>query len=382
MIEERMKAEPGANEREMSCERSTGAARPFPLARLTLAVIVPIIVYASLRPFHGWRRPALGPLSMLDWNPGSTTAFDMILNVVGYVPLGLCLALALYPRLRGARAFAVGAAVPALGSVLVEVLQVYLPGRMPSLWDVAMNVLGAIAGAALAVRMTAWLADHRGGGRHLRERWLVPGHLAEAGLIVLAAWFVALFAQRTLLFGSGDWRGNLQVSVDWSVAPLVYFATEVFVVAANLAAAGVVLRLVLADKAPRRALLLALVGAALLLRLIAQIAFWEKQAVWQWISPPNVLGVVLGWALARAAFAVPARTAALGAIALLVAAVAVVNIAPPDPAWWLRSPKREVMLIGLALVARYTSKGWPLAALVFLWLAMRRAGRVPQARAG
>jgi VanZ family protein len=356
-----------------SIPAADATTRPFTFARLALALVVPVIAYASLRPFHGWRDRGLGWEVFLRMPEQRAVALDAMLNFVGYLPFGLCLALALFPRLRGGRAFWLGAVVPALFSVAVELLQLFLPGRLPSMVDVAMNVLGATAGAAIAVLATPWLADHRG-GRHLRARWFAAGHLTEGGLVVLAAWFVAVFAQRTLLFGTGDWRGNLQVAIDWGVRPAVYFVTEAFVVAANLVVAAIVLRLVLSEGAARRRWLAGLVALALLLRGVAQLGFWEPAAALRWITPAAVVGLAGGLVLARWAMGLPPRRAALSGMAWLLAAVGVVNLAPPDPALWQQpSPPREQMLIGLALVARYTSKAWPVAALVFLGLTVRRA---------
>lgn len=355
--------------------RAPAQARPFRLARLALALVVPIIVYASLRPFHGWQDRGLGLWIFLRLPHERAVVLDAMLNFVGYLPFGLCLALAVYPHVRGRPAFWIGAVVPACFSIGVELLQMYLPGRLPSLIDVATNVLGATVGAAIAARATPWLTDHRGGG-HLRDRWFQPGHLAEGGLIVVAAWLVAAFAQRTMLFGAGDVRANLQVAAGIGVEPALYFATEAFVTAANLAVAAVVLRLVLAEGAPRMRWLVGLVVAALLLRQVAQLGFWELAAALRWITPAGLMGVAIGFVVARWMMDWSPRRAAQGALVLLLAAVAVVNAAPPDPALWLQpTPTRQQVLIGLALVARYTSKGWPIAALIFLWLVLQRQHR-------
>ncbi len=361
----------------MSSQRrgATQAPRPFLLARLALALVFAAIAYASLRPFHGWRDPGRHPFAYLAVPSEFGSPFDALLNVVGYLPFGACLALALFPRLRGRRAFAIGALAPTLCSLLVEAIQTYLPGRVSSVTDLGANALGACLGAALAVRCTPWLADHRG-GRRFRERWLVPGHLTEAGLLLLAAWFVALFAQRTLLFGTGDFRGNLRVSVDWSVPSVVYSVTEVFMVAANLVVASLLLRLVIAEGVPRVRWLLMLVAVALGTRVVAQLAFWPAAAVWDWITPVALIGLFVGVLAAVPAMKLPRRAAAMTGLTLLMASVLVINATPPDPALWLQpSPPREITLIGLILVARYTAKGWPFAAAAYLMLALRHPSR-------
>lgn len=345
------------------------AARPFSLARLALAIVIPIIAYASVRPFQGWRDPGRHPFGYLFAAPQFGAPFDALLNVVGYVVLSFVLTLALFPRVIGRRAFAIGFLGPMLCSVLIEAIQTYLPGRFPSVIDVVMNTAGAMLGAAIAVRSTPWLADHRG-GKHYRDRWLVPGHVTEIGLIVLAGWFVALFAQRTILFGTGDFRGNFGATLDLGLPPIVYSVTEVYIVAANLVVAGLVLRLITSDKVARVHWFFVLVAAAIVTRVIAQLTFWKISSALVWITPEVLIGVISGMAVALLTLNLSRRVAAIAALVLVATSLAVVNITPPDPALWLQSSApRERMLIGLVLVARYTAKGWPLAAIAFLVMA-------------
>ena len=56
-----------------------------PLAWLYAA----LIVYASLYPFIGWRVPGAAPFDylLLGW-PRWWTSFDLISNLLGYLPLG------------------------------------------------------------------------------------------------------------------------------------------------------------------------------------------------------------------------------------------------------------------------------------------------------
>ena len=51
-----------------------------------------LIVYASLYPFVGWRVPGVGPLDflVLGW-PRYWTSFDFVANLLGYLPLGFLL---------------------------------------------------------------------------------------------------------------------------------------------------------------------------------------------------------------------------------------------------------------------------------------------------
>jgi hypothetical protein len=74
---------------------------------------------------------------------------DGVLNVLGFVPLGLALGF-------GRRAWRWGAAVGAAAalSAVVELAQFLVPGRVPQTSDVFLNTLGAACGLLLARRLT------------------------------------------------------------------------------------------------------------------------------------------------------------------------------------------------------------------------------------
>lgn len=122
--------------------------------RRLLLLVVAVIVYASLYPWHFAfaGRPEPFSLLLLSW-PAAWNRFavrDVVLNVLVYVPLGAaaCLAwLPSMPRAAAAAAVAFGFAL----SLSMELLQDYVPGRVTSLSDLTTNTLGAAAGASLAV---------------------------------------------------------------------------------------------------------------------------------------------------------------------------------------------------------------------------------------
>ena len=81
--------------------------RPSVLARQALVLYAALIVYGSWYPFSGWRSLGLAPFAYLfDPMPQYLTAFDVVTNVLGYMPLGALVVLAVYPRWRGTLAVA------------------------------------------------------------------------------------------------------------------------------------------------------------------------------------------------------------------------------------------------------------------------------------
>eukprot|EP01041_Mallomonas_annulata_P022862 gene22862-43251_t len=111
-----------------------------------------MVVYASLYPFSGWRDQGEVPLAFLQAPlPQYWTGFDIAANLVGYAPLGFLLALALRRSGEGRWTWLVAWGLPVLLSVVVETLQSYLPMRVPSNVDLALNAVGAALGVMLAL---------------------------------------------------------------------------------------------------------------------------------------------------------------------------------------------------------------------------------------
>jgi VanZ family protein len=154
--------------------------------RFLLLLIVAIVAYGSLYPWNfEFTSTAGNPVRILlhgwpaEWN--RYILRDIVLNVTIYMPLGLAAVLAF--RQRRSRGFAATAAI-AFGfllSVGMELLQVYVPGRDPSLLDVLTNTLGTAAGAGVAIYFES-------GIRRLMERR--AGQFRAAATLLLLVWAV------------------------------------------------------------------------------------------------------------------------------------------------------------------------------------------------
>ncbi len=167
-----------------------------------------LIVYASLNPFIGWRLPGVSLLAFLarPWWPWWTW-FDLVSNLFGYLPLGALLFIA-QVRSGGRTGPAAWRAIcaAALLSLAMETLQNYLPTRIPSNVDLALNTLGAALGVALAA------VAHASGGigrwQAARERWFITR--SAGGLTLLCLWPVALLFPTAVPFGIGHVLDRLQ----------------------------------------------------------------------------------------------------------------------------------------------------------------------------
>lgn len=121
-----------------------------------LLLIVALIVYGSLYPWHFvWWRGSHTPLGVLlhSW-PAAVDRWvlrDVAINILLYFPLGLAAFLTLARHRSKAAAMGSALLLGAGLSTSIELLQVYVPGRVSSLLDIACNVAGTAAGAIAAL---------------------------------------------------------------------------------------------------------------------------------------------------------------------------------------------------------------------------------------
>lgn len=120
---------------------------------------------------------------------------DLLRNIILFVPLGAMLALVM----RGSRWYR-AILIAALTSALIELAQLAIAGRDPSIGDLLANSLGGIVGAV---------------GVRTRRRWMAPSRTAASRLSLGAAAGVATVVVATGLL----WRPSLPAStyfVQWT----------------------------------------------------------------------------------------------------------------------------------------------------------------------
>jgi VanZ family protein len=348
-------------------------ARASPLARILFLVYVLLVAYASLYPLAGWRDVGLSPFAYLTgpW-PRYATAFDIAVNVAGYLPLGFLAVSAMHPRLRGIAAVSAAVLGAILLSLVLEALQSYLPARVPTNLDVLCNVGGAALGGALAQHFTPLI----GGGPLSRQRAAAfqAGPGTDFGLVLIALWFFIQLNPVALLFGAGDLRDFLAPLEGRARRPEFFVLIEAFTTAANLVAVALILSALAVPGRPVRGMVLAAVGAALAVKSAAIAILMRAENVFSWLTPGAQLGLVVGIAGALAAVALP-RTARLAlAAVLLMAATVLVNLAPPNP-YLADSLKvwQQGHFLNFNGLTRLVSALWPFIALGYLiHLAARR----------
>jgi len=103
---------------------------------------------------------------------------DAVVNIIGFVPFGFgtCLCVRLWTGWSISRSVLMTILVGAFVSLMIELLQVFLPTRDSSLADLVTNILGTGLGAVMAVA-TRLLPHRRGEAKNKNEMEGITGRL-------------------------------------------------------------------------------------------------------------------------------------------------------------------------------------------------------------
>ncbi len=326
-----------------------------------------LIIYASLYPLTGWHDSGGDPLAFLGaaW-PRFFTGFDLATNVVAYLPFGFLCTAALRRRLAPHSAWLVAALLGGALSFSMELLQNYLPSRVPSNLDLACNAAGALLGGVIGARWGPRVLDE-GHLARWRQQMMMNAYGANMGVLLIAAWLMTQLSPETLLFGSGDLRQMLELQPVQPFQPDRFVSLEAAIAAAGLLAAGLIATLLLRRRA--RVLTAGLLLAALLIKALAHALLMGPAAAAAWITPGNSTGLAMGLALWwGASFLAFPLQRAVAALALLFATV-MVNIAPENPyllnTLHIWNPGQFLNFNGLT---RLICSLWPFLALPWLMI--------------
>lgn len=324
-----------------------------------------LIALVCLNPLTGWRDIGVGPFSFLIAPPPrDRSGLDLILNLLGFVPLGFLLAAAQ----RGYRSALAGGVWAVLGcallSLFVEVLQNYLPTRVASNVDLLTNTLGGAAGVLLGLRWGG-LFDEGGALSRWRRRRVLSGHIGELGLVLVALWWLSLLQPSAILFAAGDLRPLLDLPAPIAFSARRYIMLETLVVASQLAAVLLVMRRMMARPSLPLAILAVLVGVGL--RALSCSVFVQPPNPWLWMTTGGLYGAVLGLALALMAWRLPGWLQHLTASLALLLTAALVNMTPENPYLELSLHlTRESHAVNFSGLTTLLASLWPMLALVYL----------------
>lgn len=303
---------------------------PHSLARTLAAAYALLVAYACLHPLSGWQSSGLPVFDFLfePW-PKYLRIEDLIVNILGFVPLGFVAVPALGDRFGTLGRLLVATLLGAALSLSVETAQNFLPSRVSSNVDLGCNALGSFVGAIVGTLWGKAAFDQGGWLQRWRTHRIIPGRTGDAGLVLAGLWLLTQALPETILFASGDLRGLLGVPTPLPFAPDRFIRIEAAMVASGLVAAGLLLRCMLkAGGSGPIALLLAL---GLAIKSLVTTVFLVPGAPDVWLTPGTRHGLLAGGLMLAFALGLPRiQQHALAGMALLVA-TALANLIPENP---------------------------------------------------
>lgn len=352
----------------------TRYARSSTLVRYLAVAYLALVVHASLYPFTGWRIPAESATAFVlaAW-PFYMTGADIVLNVLAYFPLGLLLTLILMDRMSGSVATLLGVLAAATASFVLELLQVYLPSRIPSNVDLLSNAAGALLGAVTARAFgSRWLLS--GELYRLRERYFQPGASTDIGFLLLGIWLMTQLNAEIWLFGNGDLRHLVPGDVGVSYSAESYRYLEAGVAALNFAGVACLIT-AMARSATSAAIALAGTSAlALALKSVASAALFVPGNAKLWLTQGSMLGLAAGVVVWLLVARLPRKALTWAALVFLALGTLLVNVAPENP--YLVAALKVLQggyYHGFNGMTRLLSAIWPFVVIAYLLFPARRA---------
>ncbi|WP_137172998.1 VanZ family protein [Massilia sp. HP4] len=378
-------------EAEVTAEVAAGRSRGSPIVRAALLAYLLLIVYASWFPFTGWRDSGISPLAFLNLvKQRYWTGFDAGVNIVGYIPFGMLLVLAMYPRVRSVWAVLLATLAGLLTTGTMEAVQTYLPSRVPSNLDFVTNAGGCFLGAIFGALWAPGLLD-RSRLFKLRQRWFAPH--ASQGLVLVAMWPLAQIYPQSYLFGHGQvlpiLSGWLSSWFDTEIDLVAllrpgddimsveqYWLSETIITACGMTGAALTLMCLVRRGAPRFWLMLALLASALVVKAFSSSLLFRPDNALVWVTPGAEGGFLIGLIMLSGLVFAPQVAQRRLAVVTLILALVVVNTIPVNPYF---SSTLQGWVQGKFLNFNGAAEGlalaWPFVALWFLLLPSHKLNR-------
>lgn len=211
--------------------------------------------------------------------------FDLALNTIAYMPLGALACLILRVSNPPVAAQAKAVAWCAVFSLAMEAMQLFIPGRVASLYDLAANTAGAFAGTlAFTGPLNALIAHPLS---QERQRLVTAGGWGDAGLLLVVLWLIAQLNPALPFFEAGNIGG------EGGSLPGDFLVTAGSV-ALSVAGFGFFVSAVLKGPAGALRWTLLLLTAALWCKFAMASVMLKPQLSAGWVTEGRIAGLVAG----------------------------------------------------------------------------------------
>lgn len=345
------------------------SSRYFP--RHLAIVYVVLLVCASLYPMSSWRILGLPVFDYLTapW-PRYFEAWEIIANIVGYMPLGFIMVSVLPQGWTWKRQVAITVLCGALLSFCMETMQNFLPIRVSSNVDLFANSIGTLLGALAGVRWWHAVFAPGRGLMYLRERYIADdGLTGDVAMILIVLWVFVQLTPNQLLFTGGELRTLLNIASPLPFEPNRLIKFETAQTASMMLAVGLFAHCTLRASGPKLVIGLLLLGMGA--RLAGSACFFVPSNPLAWLTPGVQYGFFTGAALLFIALRLPkVAQHALAGASLLMASL-LINMMPESP-YFLRNISGGSLIIRRAnypnfyALCRLVAAVWPFVALAYL----------------
>jgi len=339
-------------------------AKPFYLAQLLLILYLCLVIYTSLTPFNFLLDSHLLPWSwLLAPTPRYIPTFDVITNIVGYLPFGFLMIFSIYPRLLKWSAFISTLFLGIFVSGCLESLQTYLPTRIPSSIDWYSNTLGVLIGALFALPFSPhWLS----GNKAARIRESIFGEHQGFFLLLLLCPLAQIYPQNAWL-GMGDFGLQMtRISPFWSF-PLNNASQEILITSLATLSIGTVFLFGMRKNASPLKLIGGLLFFMVLLKLlISQFQFGQTGAS-KWWSASVSVGLAIGFLLTFLAHFLSRKRLWLLCMTSILGLIILVNLLPYNPYFYdLLEQLPQGKMTHINGLFAWISIVWPFVAMILL----------------
>jgi len=351
-----------------------GGRRRNTLPRYFLPAYILLIVYVSLSPFSGWLTPEHGAFQFLvaPW-PRYITAFDVLANILAYMPVGMLLFELLVRRVGGYTALAIASLGGCLLSFTMESLQAYLPVRVSSLIDLLANTAGTICGAIFAAQMgRSWLARWMINWRH---ETFSDSSGTEFGEVLLAIWLFIQLNPSIPFFAAGTINSSQAMEWNATHSEPIYFLPQGLAVALNVCGFGLFSSVLLRPSVNAWRFAIGVIGLGIFLKTLAAGVLLKPPVMLSWFGKDVFIGVIGGllllWLAARMGHRwriyVAAMTILAGGLLAKIAAIydalsSILNVFS-----WSHG-----QLFNFTSATLLLNEFWPLVALAYLLISFDR----------
>ncbi|MCP4126238.1 MAG: DUF4962 domain-containing protein, partial [Gammaproteobacteria bacterium] len=197
------------------------------------------MAYGTLFPLSNWQTPDTDPFHlMLQRGLHNASRADMLTNILVYMPLGVLLMWSMLSiRCSACRLF-LAVLCCALLSLVLEYSQAHLPGRVPSMGDLILNISGGGIGAIITLLVGT---DTVIGKRlfQIRSTYFHPGPTTNLGLVVVGFWALSQLSPLVPSIDLGNLRQGLKPLINTLQSPATLEWIRVAEYSFGIAALGV-----------------------------------------------------------------------------------------------------------------------------------------------